>query len=82
MNATPQTSQNALVLKDENFDDLMNDGNLPGFFNNDADDEAGFLDKIKSMASFSGYSTLIILIHILIMLGIGVGVFLILYAAI
>ena len=78
----PQNNQNALVLKDDNFEDFMNDSNLPAFFNNDADDEAGFLDKIKSMASFSGYSILIILIHILIMLGIGVGVCLILYAAI
>ena len=82
VNMAPQNNQNALVLKDDNFEDFMNDSNLPAFFNNDADDEAGFLDKIKSMASFSGYSILIILIHILIMLGIGVGVFLILYAAI
>lgn len=83
--ATPSQApvQNQLILA-ENAPSAVQNNALPAFYDPDAafDDDEAFMDKLRSMASVSGYSILIVILHILVMLGIGAAVFCILFAAI
>ena len=80
--ATQMPSQNQLILADDAT--AFQPSTLPAFYDPDAiyDDDEAFMDKLRAMASVSGYSILIVVLHILVMLGIGAAVFCILFAAI
>ena len=72
----------SLVLNDDINTNFGAGFNLPSLVSSKAEDEMTFSDMLKNMATQNGYSIVLIILHILIMLSIGLGVFFILYSAI
>lgn len=72
----------SLVLNDDINTNFGAGFNLPSLDFSKAEDEMTFSDMLKNMATQNGYSIVLIILHILIMLSIGLGVFFILYSAI
>ena len=48
----------------------------------DYEDDASFADMLKKMSSKNGYSIVLVILHLLVMLGIGTSLFFILYSVI
>ena len=72
----------SLVLNDDINTNFGAGFNVPSLDFSKAEDEMTFSDMLKNMATQNGYSIVLIILHILIMLSIGLGVFFILYSAI
>lgn len=72
----------SLVLNDDINTNFGAGFNLPSLDFSKSEDEMTFSDMLKNMATQNGYSIVLIILHILIMLSIGLGVFFILYSAI
>ena len=72
----------SLVLNDDINTNFGAGFNVPSLDFSKAEDEMTFADMLKNMATQNGYSIVLIILHILVMLAIGLGVFFILYSAI
>ena len=72
----------SLVLNDDINANFGAGFNVPSLDFSKAEDEMTFADMLKNMATQNGYSIVLIILHILVMLAIGLGVFFILYSAI
>lgn len=72
----------SLVLNDDINTNFGAGFNVPSLDFSKAEDEMTFADTLKNMATQNGYSIVLIILHILVMLAIGLGVFFILYSAI
>ena len=72
----------SLVLNDDINTNFGAGFNVPFLDFSKAEDEMTFADMLKNMATQNGYSIVLIILHILVMLAIGLGVFFILYSAI
>ena len=72
----------SLVLNDDINTNFGAGFNVPSLDFSKAKDEMTFADMLKNMATQNGYSIVLIILHILVMLAIGLGVFFILYSAI
>lgn len=72
----------SLVLNDDINTNFGAGFNFPSLDFSKAEDEMTFADMLKNMATQNGYSIVLIILHILVMLAIGLGVFFILYSAI